>query len=149
MRLTITVDIDEHGKAVIDVQSDEAKPKKLTGRHQTEHQCQQCGTKYMRYRSDSNFCSKKCYQQYYNIHRGRVKKLPPNHEVIRPNPFFVEFKPQVPDVVVMKKPKATGSEFVDRWDCQRCRDYQKTCDLHAKLEVEGKTPPLYPSSYRV
>lgn len=144
MRVVITVDVDENGKAIIDIATDEVTPKqKPKGRHQTEHICQQCGDKYMRYRSDSNFCKKSCYQRYYNIKRGRVKAVH-QQPLIRPRQDIIEFKPVLIQTVPLRKASEnTDESFTDPWNCERCRVNQTVCSLHLSLEAEGKKPAIY------
>ena len=37
---------------------------------------------------------------------------------------------------------AKPGEFADPWNCEMCRNAGDLCDMHAKMQAEGKQPPL-------
>lgn len=41
----------------------------------------------------------------------------------------------------LRHTEKSSDDFADPWDCQKCRDHMHTCDFHAGMEADGKTPP--------
>lgn len=41
----------------------------------------------------------------------------------------------------LRHTEKSSDYFADPWDCQKCRDHMHTCDFHAGMEADGKTPP--------
>lgn len=67
------------------------------------------------------------------------EKTPEEIEALRPKATNLPGE-SVPSGGV-RSAQHTSGDFVDRWNCQMCRDGKQLCTLHTGMEADGKQPP--------